>query len=84
MRQCLRPNLNDHAFCALDLLFRPQNIRITLQRRQDRLIESKRGDTACGRRFTAAKGPVGKDAVWRLDAGRPAFGFNVRCFGSIW
>jgi len=62
MRQCLRPNLNDHAFCALDLLFRPQNIRITLQRRQDRLIESKRGDTACGRRFTAAKGPVGKDA----------------------
>jgi hypothetical protein len=60
--QCLRADLNDHAFGAFDLLLRVEESRILLQRRQDRLVESKSWNPA-GRICSSARitGPT-KDA----------------------
>ena len=46
LRQGLRTDLNDDAFGPFDLLFRDEESRIALERRQDRLIKSKSGDSA--------------------------------------
>ena len=67
MRQRLRADLDDHAFCPFDLLFRVQESRVLLQRRQDRLVKSKRGNlagrlSASGRvRAAAAKSQISKN-----------------------
>ena len=55
VRQRLRADFDDDAFRPFDLLFRVEESRIALQRRQDRLIKRKRGNTACGRCFTACR-----------------------------
>jgi len=44
--QRLRTDLNDHAFGPFDLLFRVEESRIALERRQNRLIECKGGNFA--------------------------------------
>jgi len=48
LRQGLRADLNDHAFGALDLLFRVEESWILLERRENGLIKSKGGNPTGG------------------------------------
>ena len=97
--QGLRADLNDHAFGAFDLLLRVEESRILLQRRQDRLVESKSWNPAAlesvpvpasldrPRTPKAVKIPRTRKNflihVWRLDARTAAPGFNVRHFIGV-
>src|SRR5437016_5157642 len=68
LRQGLRTDLNDHAFGAFDLLLRVEESRILLERREDRLIQSKSGNptgrtcSGAGPCFAATKTRLTKEA----------------------
>ena len=55
MGQRLRADLKDDALRAFDLLLSAQNIRIALQRRQDRLIEREGACSPAGKLARAAR-----------------------------